>query len=66
MDQKNIECIVLSIKGYDMVQVYNECLTTMTRGYSYNKPVGYEHTKHLWRVYQYAYNRSACLELLKN
>jgi hypothetical protein len=42
-----------------MVQVYNRCLTTMTKSYGANKQVGIQYTKHLRRSYQYAITENA-------
>jgi hypothetical protein len=58
--KRDIECIVLSIKVMIMVQVYNKMS-------DYNDKVmvcliseiEIQYIKHLRRVYQYAYNRSA-------
>jgi hypothetical protein len=38
MDQRTLSALSYLSRGYDMVQVYNKCLTTMTKGWSANKP----------------------------
>jgi hypothetical protein len=47
MDQRTLSALSYLSRGYDMVQVYIRCLTTMTKSYGLLSQVGIQYTKHL-------------------
>jgi hypothetical protein len=50
MDQRTLSALSYLSRGYDMVQVYKRCLTTMTKSYGLLiSQVGIQYTKHLRR-----------------